>query len=108
MLSSGLIQDISGTTEVPPSGDVNLFEVTFTFKSGVSNTPATVFASANDYVVGYDPVTQAEQTIGPQFIESRTCTTCVPEPSTWAMMALGFGGLGFVGYRKGRRALSAA
>ena len=27
----------------------------------------------------------------------------VPEPSTWAMMALGFAGLGFLGYRKTRR-----
>jgi hypothetical protein len=27
-------------------------------------------------------------------------TTPVPEPSTWAMMALGFAGLGFAGYRK--------
>jgi hypothetical protein len=25
-----------------------------------------------------------------------------PEPSTWAMMLLGFVGLGFVGYRKSR------
>jgi hypothetical protein len=24
----------------------------------------------------------------------------VPEPSTWAMMVLGFAGLGFAGYRK--------
>ena len=34
----------------------------------------------------------------------------VPEPSTWAMMLLGFAGLGFVGYRKaksGRGALPA-
>jgi PEP-CTERM motif len=28
----------------------------------------------------------------------------VPEPSTWAMMLLGFAGLGFVGYRQTRRA----
>jgi hypothetical protein len=27
----------------------------------------------------------------------------VPEPSTWAMMALGFAGLGFAGYRKAQR-----
>jgi hypothetical protein len=27
-------------------------------------------------------------------------TTPVPEPSTWAMMLLGFAGLGFVGYRR--------
>ena len=28
----------------------------------------------------------------------------VPEPSTWAMLLLGFAGLGFVGYRRTRRA----
>jgi hypothetical protein len=27
----------------------------------------------------------------------------VPEPSTWAMMLLGFAGLGFAGYRASRR-----
>jgi PEP-CTERM motif len=30
----------------------------------------------------------------------------VPEPSTWAMMALGFGFLGLLGYRKTRSALA--
>jgi hypothetical protein len=29
----------------------------------------------------------------------------IPEPSTWAMMLLGFVGLGFMGYRKSRRTL---
>jgi hypothetical protein len=28
----------------------------------------------------------------------------VPEPSTWAMLLLGFAGLGFLGYRQTRRA----
>jgi len=35
----------------------------------------------------------------------------IPEPSTWAMMLLGFAGLGFAGYRRvksGRTAFSAA
>ena len=32
----------------------------------------------------------------------------VPEPSTWAMMLLGFAGLGFAGYRTSRRAVSIA
>ena len=27
----------------------------------------------------------------------------VPEPSTWAMMLIGFAGLGFVSYRKSKR-----
>jgi hypothetical protein len=26
----------------------------------------------------------------------------VPEPATWAMMIVGFGGLGFVAYRRSR------
>ena len=34
--------------------------------------------------------------------------TTIPEPSTWAMMLLGFGGLGFLGYRKVRRGTLAA
>jgi len=29
--------------------------------------------------------------------------TAVPEPSTWAMLLLGFAGLGFAGYRASRR-----
>jgi hypothetical protein len=31
----------------------------------------------------------------------------VPEPSTWAMMLLGFAGLGYVGYRRARRSHTA-
>jgi hypothetical protein len=34
--------------------------------------------------------------------------TSVPEPSTWAMMLLGFAGLGFAGYRSSRNAASIA
>jgi hypothetical protein len=32
----------------------------------------------------------------------------VPEASTWALMVLGFAGLGFAGYRRSRKAVSAA
>jgi hypothetical protein len=32
----------------------------------------------------------------------------VPEPSTWAMLLLGFVGLGYVGYRGSRRTAAAA
>jgi hypothetical protein len=31
-------------------------------------------------------------------------TISVPEPSTWAMVLLGFAGLGFVSYRRTQRA----
>jgi hypothetical protein len=32
-----------------------------------------------------------------------TVTSAVPEPSTWAMMFIGFAGLGFLSYRRSRR-----
>jgi hypothetical protein len=32
----------------------------------------------------------------------------VPEPSTWAMMLVGFAGLGFAGYRASRRTAALA
>jgi hypothetical protein len=35
-----------------------------------------------------------------------TATTAVPEPSTWAMMGLGFGFLAFAGYKRKRTPLS--
>jgi hypothetical protein len=35
-------------------------------------------------------------------------TPGVPEPSTWAMMLLGFAGLGFLGYRQTAKARLAA
>ena len=34
--------------------------------------------------------------------------SAVPEPSTWAMMMLGFAGLGFAGYRKSRKSAAFA
>ena len=34
--------------------------------------------------------------------------TAVPEPSTWAMMLLGFAGLGYAGFRTRKKAISIA
>ena len=33
---------------------------------------------------------------------SPAATSVVPEPSTWAMMLVGFAGLGFTGYRRAK------
>jgi hypothetical protein len=41
--------------------------------------------------------------VGGSAIVTRFSTT-VPEPSTWAMILLGFAGLGFIGYRRALRA----
>jgi len=40
---------------------------------------------------------------GELFTEVEGLPSPVPEPSTWAMMVLGFLGLGFAGYRSARK-----
>ena len=42
----------------------------------------------------------AEFEAGSGFIQSITVSNGVPEPSTWAMMILGFAGVGFMAYRR--------
>jgi hypothetical protein len=41
------------------------------------------------------------------FVLTAEVTTSVPEPSTWAMMLLGFAGIGFVAYRRKSAAIAA-
>jgi hypothetical protein len=41
---------------------------------------------------------------GPGWVLYSPAETPVPESSTWAMMLVGFAGLGFAGYRRSRRA----
>ncbi len=43
---------------------------------------------------------------GPNF--EYTNTSAIPEPSVWALMLLGFAGLGFAGYRATRKGLAFA
>lgn len=38
--------------------------------------------------------------IGVDFLRITTAISAVPEPSTWAMMILGFAGVGFMTYRR--------
>jgi hypothetical protein len=38
-----------------------------------------------------------------QALEFQAQTAATPEPATWAMMPIGFAGLGFAGYAKGRK-----
>jgi hypothetical protein len=42
------------------------------------------------------------------YTSAQSLAFSTPEPSTWAMMILGFAGLGFAGYRSARRAAAAA
>jgi hypothetical protein len=57
-----------------------------------------------DLTVGYTLVAEASGGFGFDL----AIGGAVPEPSTWAMMLLGFAGLGFAGYRTPRRTTEAA
>jgi hypothetical protein len=46
--------------------------------------------------------------LGPDYTSAQSLSFSTPEPSTWAMMVLGFGGLGFAGYRKSHKAAAIA
>ena len=60
--------------------------------TAVQSTASSVFSAAT----------------GPDYTSGGGLTLNVPEPSTWAMMVLGFAGLGFAGYRASRKAAIAA
>ena len=47
--------------------------------------------------------TGAADEIGFSAVTLGSAAPVIPEPSTWAMMVVGFAGLGFAGYRAKRR-----
>jgi hypothetical protein len=67
------------------------------------------YPGVNDFFASPDGVTYANS-FAPQGIQVIAQVAAVPEPSTWAMMILGFCGLGFIAYRRKQNgsALSAA
>jgi hypothetical protein len=80
------------------SGGVSEFEVL-----GISPQLGLDPNNATDFV------TQLTFTGSGDFTGTMTpVTTAVPEPSTWAMMILGFRGLGCMAYRQKSRALQIA
>jgi hypothetical protein len=87
-----ITSDIDSATGVLSGVNMDLFN---------SFTPHSLdFAT---FYLGFQPGTSLTQT------ETLTFGPAVPEPSTWAMILLGFAGLGYVGYRKaGNGALTIA
>lgn len=78
------------------SGQADNFQGTFelTFAGGTSSINLT------DFVDRYASLSQLNNTSGEGF---PTNNTPLPEPATWAMMLLGFGGIGFAARRRRQR-----
>ena len=88
---------------------------------GLISDPAKFLSGENVYVLGSAVETGSVQTIFDSSLlqnfpfqpltvsaASEAETGPVPEPATWAMMLLGFGGIGFEMRRKNRAALATA
>ena len=75
-------------------GGVSEFDVTgIDVANGLSPTDPTAFVTA----LTFEGTGNFTGTMTP-------ITVSVPEPSTWGLMLLGFAGVGFVGYRRARKA----
>ena len=73
--------------------------------TAVGNPPVTPGPNFYGVVVGYtDPI----KGFTPDYTSAGGLIFNVPEPSTWAMMVVGFAGLGFAGYRASRKAAAIA
>ena len=59
----------------------------------------TSTAPAGQLAAQFNILSPGAWTIMPEQLAFNLTFTPVPEPSTWAMMILGFAGLGFIGYR---------
>ena len=66
--------------------------------NGFQGLTGSAFVNFNTF--GTDLITKAVFTSTQAAFEIDSITTGVPEPTTWAMMLLGFAGLGFLGYRR--------
>jgi PEP-CTERM motif len=100
---NGLINDPGPTTESTFADGALLASHTFPVAlldgafGPVSAATGAFTSDETQFAINF---TAASQSFG----GSAQLTTGVPEPSTWAMMLLGFAGLGLLGYRKTRSA----
>ncbi len=80
--------------------------------AGVSRDPAMSYIADRQIQGGFAFPTQSYGTYGPQGIAlvnySIAQTSAVPEPASWAMMLVGFGGIGMSLRRRKRACLSQA
>jgi PEP-CTERM motif len=97
----GAVQAYDAIAQVVPTTIGDTYMLSFNLNGGGINTPGGLYQqlSTNGNVTGtggdgIDVLAYAQAGLPPPG---------TPEPSTWAMMMLGFAGLGFAGYRKAKQ-----
>ena len=81
-----------------PPGDLNNISTTFCDQSAVSCNATAQNASITFDLIYTIPANDSNIQLA--WVGPYSYVAPVPEPSTWAMMILGFLGLGFMAYRK--------
>jgi hypothetical protein len=103
--SGGIFQGDSLCCGTGPTGNGNLwdiktFDITSFLTPGVNNLNVTL-GPPGPIANGNDAIAEIVAAID---LPAGAAPSTVPEASTWAMMLLGFAGLGLLGYRKTRSA----
>jgi hypothetical protein len=103
----------AGATVTVPFGDIGgAFSFDYDNVTGAGDTSYQVVANGTDLSNIFSPTSNSSgglvDFLGTHFdndfspVQVGSISTGVPEPSTWAMMFLGFVGLGFAGYRSAK------
>ena len=96
----------NGFTSLVFDASGNLIGITASFGGGTGNNANTLdITTASSISFAFNPPGNGNGDIARGIVITQIAA--VPEPSTWAMMLLGFCGLGFLAYRRGN-ALAAA
>jgi Protein of unknown function (DUF642)/PEP-CTERM motif len=91
-ITASAVGDASQTFTLANNGSSNLWQTeTLNFTAMSTSTLIDLIGSSGDAYVGLDNVDLEQTSAG---------VGAVPEPSTWAMMILGFFGVGFMAYRR--------
>ena len=93
--------DTSVYLNTAPAGEPGSF-------SGWMPADFTFTANATTEVLSFLAVGTPAGNLPPFALLDGVSLTAVPEPSTWAMMLVGFGGLGYAAFRRRRTALAIA
>jgi hypothetical protein len=67
---------------------------------GSQGSNGTTYVNFSDFVGGYNTVTFTSTSPAFELSNVTASVGAVPEPGTWAMMVLGFAGIGFLAYRR--------
>jgi hypothetical protein len=87
---------------VPPGGYLDGYGILFTLANG---DLLDLYSNGGNAPGDYGVVVWVGGPDGAgDYTSSKFLSLTAPEPSTWAMMVLGFAGVGFAGYRRARKA----